>query len=77
MTVTYCDVTGNEIEYATTTYSWRTRNRRYDMIRGRDLSVEGLRKLESEVFAEMSRKERFNFREYKKVLGAKLAELTD
>ena len=77
MTIMYCDVTGNEIEYATTNYSWRTRDRRYTAIRGRDFSIEGLKKLESEVFNEMAKSERFSFKAYKNALSSKIAELTD
>ena len=77
MTVVYDDVTGEEIEYATTTYSWRTRDRRYTAIRGRDFSIEGLNKLESEVYEEMAKNERFSFKNYKKVLRDKITELTD
>ena len=77
MTVTYCDVTGNEIENATTNYAWRIRDRRFDAIRGRDFSVEGLRKLEDAVREEMAQEERFNFMEYKRILGAKIAEMTE
>ena len=77
MTIMYCDVTGDEIEYATTTYSWRTRDRRYTAIRGRDFSIDGLKKLESEVYKEMSQSERFSFKAYKAALTNKIAELTD
>ena len=49
MTATYCDITGNEIENATTNYAWRIRDSRYDVIRGRDFSVEGMKKLEDAV----------------------------
>ena len=77
MTIMYCDVTGNEIDYATTTYSWRTRNRRYVAIRGRDFSLEGLQKLDSEVYSEMAGSQRFSFKAYKKALATKIAELTD
>ena len=77
MTVTYCDVTGNEIRSATTNYSWKIRNRRYDVLRGRDFSVEGLQKLENEVYAEMAKNERFSFTAYKNALSTKISELTD
>ncbi len=77
MTVIYCDVTGNEVESATTNYSWRTRNRRYDVIRGRDFSIEGMKKLEQAVREEMAKHERFSFRGYKEVLARKVEELTD
>lgn len=77
MTVTYCDVTGNEIRSATTNYSWKIRNRRYDVVRGRDFSVEGLQKLESEVYSEMAKNDRFSFTAYKKALATKISELTD
>jgi hypothetical protein len=77
MTVIYCDVTGKEIEHATQTYSWRTRNRRYKVVRGRDFSIEGYQKLESEVYNVMSKRERFNFKEYKQTLADKIASLTD
>ena len=77
MTITYCDVTGKEVEHSTTEYSWRTRDRRYNMIRGRDFSLEGLHKLDEEVFKVMGKKERFSFKVYKQVLADKIAELTD
>lgn len=77
MTVTYCDITGKEIEHATTNYSWRTRNRRYDMIRGRDFSIDGMKELESAVFNEMARSERFSFKAYKQALSNKITELTE
>jgi hypothetical protein len=77
MTVMYCDITGKEIEYATTGYSWRTRGRQYIAIQGRDLSLEGLQKLDSEVYNQMSQSERFSFKAYKKALSTKINELTN
>ena len=77
MTATYCDVTGNEIENATTNYAWRIRDSRYDVIRGRDFSVEAMKKLENAVFEEMAQSDRFNFMEYKQALADKIQELTD
>ena len=77
MTATYCDVTGNEIENATTNYAWRIRDSRYDVILGRDFSVEAMKKLENAVFEEMAQSDRFNFMEYKQALADKIQELTD
>ncbi len=77
MTVTYCDITGNEVENATTNYAWKIRNRRYDVIRGRDFSVEGLAKLEEEVRQELGQKERYSFLDYKETLARKIDEMTD
>ena len=77
MTATYCDVTGNEIENATTNYAWRIRDSRYDVIRGRDFSVEGMRKLEDAVVDEMAQSDRFNFMDYKRTLANKIQEMTD
>lgn len=77
MTISYCDVTGDEIENATTSYAWSIRDRRYDVIKGRDFSVDGLKQLEDAVRGEMEQEERFNFMEYKKVLADKIRELTD
>jgi hypothetical protein len=77
MTATYCDITGNEIESATTNYAWRIRDSRYDVIRGRDFSVDGMKKLESAVFEEMAQSDRFNFMEYKQALATKIQEMTD
>lgn len=77
MTATYCDVTGNEIENATTNYAWRIRDSRYDVIRGRDFSVEGMKKLEDAVFEEMAQNDRFNFTDYKRALANKIQEMTD
>ncbi|MBT3276245.1 MAG: hypothetical protein HN368_24065 [Spirochaetales bacterium] len=77
MTVTYCDVTGNEIENATTNYAWRIRDLRFDTIRGRDFSVDGLRKLEKAVKDEMEKEDRFNFMEYKRILGEKITAMAE
>ena len=77
MTATYCDITGNEIENATTNYAWRIRDSRYDVIRGRDFSVEGMKKLDEAVFEEMAQSDRFNFIEYKRILAHKIQEMTD
>ncbi len=77
MTITYCDVTGDEIEYATTNYAWRIRDRRFDTIKGRDFSVGGLSKLENAVRNEMAQDDRFNFMEYKRILAEKIAEMTE
>jgi len=76
MTATYCDITGDEIENATTNYAWRIRDSRYDVIRGRDFSVEGMKKLEDAVFDEMAQGERFSFMEYKQALANKIDEMT-
>ena len=77
MTVTYCDVTGTEVENATTNYAWKIRDRRYDVIRGRDFSVDGLAKLEEEVRQELGQKERYSFMDYKETLARKIDEMTD
>ena len=77
MTATYCDITGNEVENATTNYAWRIRESRYDVIRGKDFSVEGMKKLEDAVFEEIAQGDRFNFMEYKRALGEKIQEMTD
>ena len=77
MTVTYCDITGNEVENATTNYAWRIRERRYDVIRGRDFSVEGLQQLEDAVRDELGQKERYSFMDYKETLARKIDEMTE
>lgn len=77
MTATYCDITGNEIENATTNYAWRIRESRYDVIRGRDFSVEGMKILQDAVVDEMAQGDRFDFMEYKRVLAEKIDELTE
>ena len=76
MTSTYCDITGEEIENATTNYAWRLRDNRYDVVRGRDFSVEGMKKLEDAVYEEMGQTERFSFMDYKRTLANKIDELT-
>jgi hypothetical protein len=76
MTHTYCDVTGDEIDNATTNYAWRIRDNRYDVIRGRDFSVDGLKKLETAVYEELGQNERFSFMEYKRALAEKIDEMT-
>ena len=76
MTSTYCDITGDEIENATTNYAWRIRGNRYDVIRGRDFSVDGIKKLEDEVYGELGENERFSFMEYKRKLAEKIDEMT-
>ena len=76
MTSTYCDITGDEIENATTNYAWRIRDNRYDVVRGRDFSVEGMKKLQEAVFEEMAQNDRFNFMDYKRALASKIDELT-
>ena len=75
MTVTYCDVTEKEVENATTSYAWRIRKRRYDIIAGRDLSVDGLKTVEDAVRAEMAKSETYDFMTYKRILAEKLREL--
>lgn len=77
MTITYCDITGKEIENSTTNYAWRIRDRRYDMIKGRDFSVDGLTQLETAVREELQRNERYNYMEYKAILARKIAEMTE
>ena len=76
MTSTYCDITGEEIENATTNFAWRIRDNRYDVIRGRDFSVDGMKKLEEEVYQEMAQSDRFSFTDYKRALANKIDELT-
>ena len=76
MTATYCDVTGDEIDNATTNYAWRIRDNRYDVIRGRDFSVGGMKKLQEAVFEEMAQNERFSFIAYKNALASKIDEMT-
>ncbi len=76
MTVTYCDITGKEIENATTSYAWRIRSRRYDAIKGRDFSVDGLKQLEDAVIGELAGEKTFDFREYKRLLAEKIDEMT-
>ncbi len=76
MTSTYCDITGEEIENATTNFAWRIRDNRYDVIRGRDFSVDGMKKLEEEVYQEMAQSDRFSFMDYKRALANKIDELT-
>lgn len=77
MVVTYCDVTGNEIENGTNNYVWRRRERKYETIIGRDFSVEGRQKIEDAVLAEMGQGPRFDFLEYKRILAEKINEMTD
>ena len=77
MTVTYCDVTGQEIENGTKDCAWRVRGRRYARIMGRDLSQEGARKVEDAVIAEMAKKKRFSFTEYKGIYKKTLTEMTE
>lgn len=77
MTVLYCDITGNEIVNGTTSCAWRVRNRRFTQIRGRELSLGGISRLEEEINKEMSKRDRFSFKEYKQTLTQKLAELTE
>ncbi|MBN1412005.1 MAG: hypothetical protein JW969_14245 [Spirochaetales bacterium] len=76
MTVIYCDVTKKPIESATTNYTWETRNQRYDTLKNKDLSPEGMSKLQKEVTGEMETKSIFSFGEYKRVLEEKLAKVT-
>ena len=75
MTVTYCDVTEKEVENATTSYAWRIRDRRYDIISGRDLSVDGMKIVEDAVRAEMAKSETYDYMTYKRILAEKLREL--
>ena len=77
MTVLYCDITGNEIVNGTTSCAWRARNRRFTQIKGRELSLGGIARLDEEVFKVMSKKERFSFKDYKQTLTQKLSELTE
>ncbi len=76
VTVTYCDVTGNEIENATTSYAWRIRNRRCDAVRGRDFSVDGMKQVEDAVIEELADKDTFSFSEYKRLLAEKIDQMT-
>ena len=76
MTITYCDLTGEEIPNATTNYAWRIRDRRFDTIRGKDFSVDGLRQLENAVIEEIGAKKRFSFLDYKATLAQKIEQMT-
>ena len=76
MTITYCDITKKPIENATSNYTWDTKERRYDTILDRDLSPEGMRKLQDEIFKEMDTRKTFNFMEHKQVLEDKLRTMT-
>ena len=77
MTVTYCDITGNEIQNGTANYVWRHRARKTETILGRDFSVEGRQKLEDAVLDEIAQGPRFDFMEYKRILAEKIQEMTD
>ena len=77
MIVTYCDVTGDEVASATTEYAWKIRDRRYDSVGGRDLSIEGLKMVEEAVRAELAKSETFDFMDYKRILREKLEEMAD
>ncbi len=77
MVVTYCDVTGNEVENGTTQYVWKLRDRKYETIVGRDMSKEGRQKVEDAVLAEIAKGPRFDFMEYKRILQEKTREMTD
>ena len=77
MTIMYCDITGDEIANGTTSPAWRARNRRYYQLMGRDMSNNGLQKLEDEVRDVMSKKSKFSFTDYKATLKEKLEQLTE
>jgi len=76
MTVTYCDVTKKPIENATTNYTWETRGWRYDTILNKDLSPDGMAKLENSVRKKMEESNRFDFMEHKRILTEKLKKLS-
>ena len=76
MTVTICDVTGEQIDNATTNYTWENRADRYDTLLDKDLSVEGMARLDAAVQEEMETKAEFNFMEYKKARQEHLESLT-
>ena len=76
MTITYCDVTKKPIDRASNTYSWEQKERRYDTIKTKDISPDGMRKLEKEVWDEMDKSRTFDYMEYKKILAQKLEKLT-
>ena len=77
MIVTYCDITGNEIQNGTTSYVWRNRARKTETILGRDFSVEGRQKLEDAVLDEIAQGPRFDFLEYKRILAEKIQVMTE
>jgi hypothetical protein len=76
MTVTYCDVTGDEVPAATTNYSWATREHRYETLLDKDLSPEGRRKLDQAVYEHFSEKEKFDFMEWKTARREALGKVT-
>ena len=76
MNITYCDITKKPIDNATTNYSWETKEYRYNTIQDKDLSVNGLQKLEDEVYKEMGQRKVFSFMEYKQILQEKLKKMT-
>lgn len=77
MTVTYCDITKEEVENGTLNYSWTNRDRMYYTEVGRDMSKEGKEQLEQEVYKEMAKKDHFSFKDYKKAYAKKLLEMTE
>ncbi|MBN1698377.1 MAG: hypothetical protein JW881_12755 [Spirochaetales bacterium] len=76
MNVTYCDITKKPIQNASNVYSWEMREFRYDMILDKDISPDGMRKLEDSVRKEMEKKRSFNFLEHKKILKEQLDKAT-
>jgi hypothetical protein len=76
MNVTYCDITKKPIKNASNVYSWELREFRYDMILDKDISPEGMRKLEDSIRKEMEKRKTFNFLEHKKILKDQLNKAT-
>ena len=76
MTVTICYITGNQIDKATTKYTWETRDDRYDTLLDRDLSVEGMAQLNAAVQEEMEGKAEFAFMDHKRARREHLESLT-
>jgi hypothetical protein len=76
MTVIYCDITKKPIENATTTYTWETRENRYDTLKSKDLSVEGKAKLDATIHNAMEERKIFSFGEWKQVTEDALNKLT-
>ncbi len=76
MTVTICDITGKQIDNATSNYTWETRGDRYDTLLDKDLSVEGMAQLEDAVRKELGGTAEFQFMDYKRATQAHLESLT-
>ena len=76
MTVTICDITGEQIDNATSNYTWDTREDRYDTLLDKDLSVAGVAKLDQAVQEEMEGKAEFGFMDHKRARREHLESLT-